>query len=75
VLATLNDSFNDSAVFEDRTIDAPLLLLGLTFREISRAMEVEDGESAKLPPQLVASTLGIREMQKIEDMLESVVLP
>lgn len=69
------DSFNDEAVFKDRTIDTPLLLLGLTFREISRAMEVEDGETTKLPPQLVASTLGIREMQKIEDMVESIILP
>lgn len=57
------------------SIDAPLLLVGLIFREISRAIEVEEGEDSKLPKQLVHSSLGIREMQKIEEMLEAISLP
>jgi hypothetical protein len=57
------------------SIDAPLLLVGLMFREISRAIEVEEGEDSKLPKQLVESSLGIREMQKIEEMLEAISLP
>ena len=75
MLSIVKDALNDSAVVEDRTIDAPLLLLGLTFWEISRAMEIEDGEPTNHPQHLVASTLGIGEMQKIEKMLESVTLP
>jgi hypothetical protein len=75
LLSIIKDALNDSAIFEDRTIDAPLLLVGLTFREISRAMEVEDGEPTNHPQHLVDSTLGIGEMQKLEKMLESVTLP
>lgn len=80
-LATLKKAFTDSAVFEDRTIDAPLLFLGLTFREISRAMEIEEieeieaGEPSKFPLHLVQSPLGIRELQKMEELLESISLP
>lgn len=60
---------------EDGTIDAPLLLLGLTFREVARAMEIEDGEQTEYPQQLLDSPLGIQEMQKIEEMLNSVIIP
>jgi hypothetical protein len=56
-------------------MDAPLLLLGLMFREISRAMEIEEGEPTKFPPQLVSSPLGIGEMQKLEALMESISLP
>jgi hypothetical protein len=74
-LSTVTEALTNSSVFEDRTIDAPLLLLGLTFREVSRAMEIEEGEPSKHPQQLVASPLGIGEMQKIEEMLALVTVP
>jgi hypothetical protein len=79
-LAIAADAFSgQSSVFEDMSMDAPLLLVGLMFREISRAIEVEEGEDSKedskLPKQLVNSSLGVREMDKIEEMLEAISLP
>ncbi len=55
-------------------IDAPLLLLGLLFREVSRALEVEPGEPSKYPEQLVDSPLGIREMTKLEEVINAVTI-
>lgn len=75
MLALLKNELTDSSCFTDQTVDAPLLLLGLTFREVSRAMEIEEGEPTKYPPQLVSSPLGIGQMQKIEELLESINLP
>ena len=75
VLSIMKNALKDSATFEDGTIDAPLLLFGLTFREVARAMEIEDGEPTNCPQQLVASPLGIMEMQKMEQMMELIRLP
>jgi hypothetical protein len=74
-LSTLKEALKDSSVFEERTIDAPLLLLGLMFREVSRAMEIEEGEATRYPQQLAASPLGIGEMQKLEEFLDAVTVP
>jgi hypothetical protein len=71
----VKEALKDSSAFEERTIDAPLLLLGLTFREVSRAMEIEEGQPTKHPQQLVSSPLGIAEMQKIEEILDLVTVP
>ena len=74
-LSIVKDALDDSSIFEDRNVDAPLLLLGLLFREVSRAMEIEVGEPTHYPQQLVHSSLGIREMKMIEEMLNKVTLP
>lgn len=74
-LSIAADAFRDGSVFKGLTIDAPLLLVGLSFREVSRAIEVEEGEPSKLPKHLVQSSLGIKEMRKIEEMLEGISLP
>ena len=76
-LSILKDSFKDSSTFEDGGIDAPLLLLGLVFKEVSRAMEVERGEeeASGYPPHLVNSPLGIKQMKKLEAMVEALALP
>ena len=68
----MRDTLGECSVFQ---IDAPLLLLGLIFREISRAIEIEPGAPTHYPQQLVHSPLGIEEMNKIEEMLNKVVLP
>lgn len=75
ILSTVKEALKDSSVFEEKTIDAPLLLLGLTFREVSRAMEIEEGQPTIYPQQLAASPLGIAEVQKIEELLDSVTVP
>lgn len=64
-----------SSVFEDRTVDAPLLLLGLLFREVSRAMEIEEGADSPYPLHLGKSALGKPEMTKIEELMDLVALP
>lgn len=74
-LSILKDALRDSSVFEDGCLDSPLLLFGLLFREISRAMEIEPGEPTPYPPQLVNSPLGIGEMNRIEEMMNKVALP
>jgi hypothetical protein len=75
VLKIVKNALGDSSVFKDRTIDSPLLLFGLMFREVSRAMEIEPGEPTHHPPQLVDSPLGIEEMHQLEETMESVALP
>lgn len=74
-LSIARDALGDSSIFEDGRIDAPLLLLGLIFREVSRAIEIEPGAPTPHPQQLVHSALGIEEMNEIEEILDSVVLP
>jgi hypothetical protein len=45
------------------------------YREVNRAMEVEpDGGDKMLPPQLVDSPFGIKEMNQIEALLDEVVV-
>ena len=64
------------SVLESGKIDAPLLLLGLTFQELSRAMEIEPGEnSSNCPSQLVNSPFGIQEVEEIERLLNGLHLP
>jgi hypothetical protein len=74
-LLILKDAFHDPSVFKGQNLDAPLLLLGLLFQEVWRAMEIEPGQPTSYPQQLVNSPLGIAEMQKIEEMINDVDLP
>jgi hypothetical protein len=74
-LTIVQNALADSAIFESGKIDAPLLLLGLVHREVSRAFEVEPGGDANLPDHLVESSLGMDEIRKIESLLGKVHLP
>jgi hypothetical protein len=65
----------DLSTFEDGKMDAPLLLVGLMYREVCRAMEMEPGEDNKSPAQLKNSPFGIQQMQKIERVIEAIILP
>lgn len=56
------------------TIDAPLLLLGLMYREASRAMEIEPGVETNVPVHLSQSPFGIKELNKIESIFGKVSL-
>ena len=53
-------------------IDAPLLLLGLLYREVSRAIEAEPSEDATVPAHLVNSPFGTKELNQIEKVLNEV---
>lgn len=71
----MKEDLGDSSVLERGKIDAPLLLMGLVYRELSRSMEVEPGAPTKAPDHLASSIFGIREMGEIEDLLDNVDLP
>jgi hypothetical protein len=68
-------ALGDSSVFETGKIDSPLLLLGLIYREVSRSMEVEPGATTDLPDQLANSPFGIRELNKVEKVINDIRLP
>jgi hypothetical protein len=74
-LKIIQNALADSAIFESGKIDAPLLLLGLLYREVSRSMEIEPGDNTKLPDHLVKSSFGVKEIRKIESLLKKVHLP
>ena len=65
----------DRTVLEGGGVDAPLLLLGLMYWEVSRSMEIEPGEALKVPVHLANSPLGIKEMNEIERLLQDIHLP
>jgi hypothetical protein len=73
-ISILKKDFGDSSFFSGK-IDAPLLLLGLMYQEVCRSMEIEPGAPTKAPNHLVNSPFGIKEVQKIENLLKSVRLP
>jgi hypothetical protein len=74
-LSILKNELGDSSILNGLRIDAPLLLLGLIYREVCRAMEIEPGGDTEAPDQLVNSPFGIVEMSKIETLLSEVCLP
>ena len=75
VLSTVTDHLSDESLMESGKVDAPLLLLGLIYREVSHCMEVEPGENMTAPSHLVDSPLGIRELNQIEDFINGLVVP
>jgi hypothetical protein len=74
-LMIVQHALADSTIFESGKIDAPLLLLGLMHREVSRSMEIEPGGDPKLPDHLVKSSFGVKEIRKIERLLDKIHLP
>ena len=69
------NALQDSSFLKDGKIDAPLLLLGLAYQEVSRSIEIEPGTSTEAPDHLVESPFGVRELNKIEQLINSVSLP
>jgi hypothetical protein len=63
-----------SSVLNDGKVDAPLLLLGLVYREVSLALEIEPGVPNSYPDHLSNSPFGIRQINEIEKLLDGVVL-
>ena len=74
LLGILKRDLGDPKVPEQGKIDAPLLLLGLIYREVSRSMEVEPG-APKHPDHVVLSKFGIKEVKKIEQLLNGLNIP
>jgi hypothetical protein len=58
----------DLSRLDPANVDAPLLLLGLLYREVCRAMEVEPGDETA-PAHLISSPLGKKELDQIERVL------
>lgn len=55
-------------------IDAPLLLLGLMHREVTRCIETEP-EDSKVPQYLKDSPLGHKELDQIVALINNVQVP
>ena len=55
VLFILKKVLGDSSVLNGGKINAPLLLLVLAYREVSRSMEIEPGAETMAPDHLVNS--------------------
>ena len=68
-LSTVTDHLSEESLMESGKVDAPLLLFGLIYREVSRSMEVEPGENTSAPTHLVDSPLGISELNELEEFI------
>lgn len=55
-------------------IDAHLLLLGLMYREVTRSIEAEP-EDSKVPCYLRDSPLGVKELDQIVEVINSIKVP
>jgi hypothetical protein len=73
ILNILRITAKDPSFLKGKTIDAPLLLFGLTFREVSRAIEYEPGASG--PSYLEGSCLGIKDFDDLVKLLDEVSVP
>jgi hypothetical protein len=73
-LSILKKDLADSSFLSGK-IDAPLLLLGLMYQEVSRAIEVEPDTPTKAPDHLVHSPFGVKELKKMETLLKGVQMP
>lgn len=73
-LSVVKAALREPSVFEDGKIDSPLLLLGLMYREVSRAMEIEPGETTTHPTQLINSPFGVKEVKEITALINSVAV-
>jgi hypothetical protein len=69
----LKTSLADESVFDK--IDAPLLLFGLVYREVFRAIEKEPDDGKEVPIYLQHSKFGIAELKKMEKVLKGVHIP
>ena len=74
-LSIVTNHLSDESLMESGKVDAPLLLLGLIYREVSCCMEVEPGENMTAPSHLVDSPLGINKLNEIEDFINGFVVP
>ena len=72
MLSFAQDDLRDSSTLKGGKVDAPLLLLGLMFREVTRAMEVEPGAPSNYPTHLLHSPFGVKEVNQIEKLLKGV---
>ena len=67
-LSIVRNDLEDSSIINGK-IDAPLLLLGLMYREVSRAVEVEPGAITGGPRHLLNSPLGIQELEELQTLI------
>jgi hypothetical protein len=73
-LSIAERDLRDHSILEGGKVDAPLLLLGLMYREVSRAIEIEPEAPTMAPPHLVNSPFGVKEANQIETLINAVIL-
>ena len=62
----------DLSRLDPANVNAPLLLLGLLYREVCQEMKVESGDETA-PAHLINSPLGKKELDQIERVLNGLL--
>lgn len=75
LLTVSKKALSESIISDDGVIDSHLLFLGLMYREITRVIESEPGEPTEAPDHLVKSNFGIKQLEKIEALLNGLPCP
>jgi hypothetical protein len=71
-MVLVRDELGDPSVGE--RIDAPLLLLGLIYREVSRTMEAEPDGSTSVPSYLANSPLGVQHLEELGNLINGLTI-
>lgn len=74
-LTILKKALSKSIDLDKGEIDSHLLFLGLMYREISRVIEAEPDVPTKAPDHLVNSKFTIKELNRIETLINGLTLP
>jgi hypothetical protein len=64
----VREDLANPAILEAGKMDAPLLLLGLMYREVARSMEIEPDDSSS-PAHLINSPLGRQEVDELQTLI------
>jgi hypothetical protein len=70
-MKTVREDLGNPDVLEAGWMDAPLLLLGLVYREVSRSLETEPGDSS-VPAHLINSPFGRKELDEVQSLINGI---
>jgi hypothetical protein len=72
-LKIIKIALSDPALFKNGKVDAPLLLLGLTYREVSRVVDLEP--ETPVPSHLRNSLLAIKDLDAVLALMDGIHVP
>ena len=74
-LKFLATTLNDPQVWNGRNIDAPLLYLGLVYREVSRVVEFEPGTLSNVPSLIENSPFTNEHLDQLMKLIADIQFP
>jgi hypothetical protein len=74
-LKFLATTLKDPEVWKGGKVDAPLLYLGLVYREVSRAVEFEPEMSSNAPSYLENSPFTIKHLDQLGKLIADIQFP